>query len=51
MDRNEYKGAMSYLRRVRHILLLRYAAARINPEKPNEIIFPAVDNVLPKKFK
>lgn len=51
MDRAGYRLARAWLRRAQHILRLRYASARINPDNPNEILFPALEDVIPEKFK
>lgn len=51
MNREGYYAARSWLRRVRHILHLRYAAAYIDPKEPNVVHFPDVASILPEKFK
>lgn len=51
MNRAGYYAARSWLRRVRHILHLRYASAYIDPANPTTVIFPDVDSLLPEKFK
>lgn len=51
MNREQYYASRSWLRRVQHILRLRYAAAYIHPEKPNTVVIPAVDDILPERFQ
>lgn len=48
MTREQYYATCSYLRRVRHIISLRYSGAKI---VGNTIILPATDTVLPPKFQ
>lgn len=51
MNRRQYYAARSWLRRVQHILRLRYAAAHIDPAHPNRVNIPATADILPKDFK
>jgi len=48
MSREQYYATRSWLRRVQHILRLRYSGVQV---RGNVIIFPATDVVLPEKFK
>lgn len=49
MNREGYYAARSWLRRVRHILHLRYAGATVTQD--GVVMIPATDVVLPEKFK
>lgn len=51
MTRKEYYEARSYLRRVRHIIGLRYKGATIVRNEPMVIHIPSTENVLPEKFR
>jgi hypothetical protein len=51
MTRSAYYASQSWVRRVRHIMRLRYAAAYVDPANPDTVIIPSISDVLPEKFK
>ena len=51
MNRVEYYKSRSWLRRVRHIIRLRFQNAQLDPSKPSSVFIPATDDVLPALFQ